>query len=205
MPDNLIAGLKTFLEEEYGGDNALMEQLVNEGQKPEYFIVSCIDSRCNPGMIFRPKPGTFLAHKAMGAIIRPYKQGTALAAALQFALTYNGVKKLIILGHTHCGAIEALVGGNDDPEITSFIDVAEKGLNKAKSCLGPDCAHNDLLRKTEKEVVLQSAENVKTYPSVAKALAENRLEIKPWIFDLSSGNLLEFDYSENRFLKLAGK
>lgn len=195
MTHTLIDGFRKFRAELYG-KGALMPKLVREGQKPEFFIISCIDSRSNPGTIFRPEPGTFFAHKAMGAIVRPYKQGTALAAALQFALIHNEVKEIIILGHTGCGAVRALVEKLDDPEISSFVDVAQTALDKARTCCGDTCPHDELLRLSEEQIVLQSMENLKGYPSVRQALRENRVLIRPWLFDMESGNLLEHDGRE---------
>lgn len=195
MTHTLIEGFRKFHAESYSA-NDLMARLVREGQKPEFFIISCIDSRSNPGTIFKPEPGTFFAHKAMGAIVRPYKKGTALAAALQFALVYNGVKEIIILGHTGCGAVRALVEKLQDEEISSFVEVAQAAMETAQTCCDGVCTHDELLRHTEEQIVLQSMENLKHYPSVTKALSENRVLIRPWLFDMESGNLLEFDGTE---------
>ena len=132
----------------------------------------------------------------MGAIVRPYKEGTALAAALQFALNYNNVDTIIVLGHTLCGAIKALAEDIDDPEISSFISVAKHGLEKAKQCCDD---HNAIIEQTEHEVILESVANLKKYPSVAKALSESRVTIKPWQFDMKTGNLLEFNEDTEKF------
>lgn len=200
MANSLIKGFKLFRKDNYEGD-ALMKRLVKDGQSPDYFIISCIDSRSNPGTIFRPEPGTFFAHKAMGAIVRPYKKGTALAAALQFALVHNKVKEIIVLGHTGCGAIKAMVENIDDEEISSFINVAREGVEKAKASCG--CGtHDELLRHTEEEIVLLSTENLKSYPSVASALEEGRIVIRPWLFDMESGELLQYNPDFKQFVPL---
>lgn len=199
MTAALLRGFNKFRKETYEGKAPIMKRLVEEGQSPDYFIISCIDSRSNPGTIFRPEPGTFFAHKAMGAIVRPYKKGTALAAALQFALIHNKVKTIILLGHTGCGAIKALVEKIEDEEVSSFVAVAQAGLEKAKECCVDMCSHNQLLRHAEKQIVLQSAENLKTYPSVQRALSEDRLAIKSWLFDMESGDLLEYDPAIKEF------
>lgn len=196
MTNKLIQGFEDFKRYQYEDGTALMPRLVEDGQDPDFFIISCIDSRANPATIFRVRPGTFLGFKVMGAIVRPYNSGTALAASLQFALKYAGVKTIVILGHTHCGAIEALIKNTDDPEIASFIDVAQCALTRAKTCCSP---HEDLSARTVQETVLQSIQNIKTYPSVATALAEKRLEIKPWVFDMQQGNLLEYDVHDAAF------
>ncbi len=199
MTDTLLQGFKRFHDETYKGRSAVMPRLAADGQNPDYFIISCIDSRSNPGTIFRPQPGTFLAHKAMGAIVRPYKKGTALAAALQFAIVHNNIRKIVLLGHTGCSAIKALVDKIDDAEISSFIDVAQAALSRAKTQCGDNSSYAELLRATEEQIVLLSVENLKTYPSVAKALGEGSLMIAPWLFDLETGNLTAYNEKTKHF------
>lgn len=198
--DTLIEGFLAFRHYSYQGERASMPKLVEEGQSPDYFIVSCIDSRSNPGTIFRPPPGTFFAHKAMGAIVRPYKQGTALSAALQFALTYNKVNKIVILGHTGCGAIKALIEEIEDEEIASFITVAKAGLEKARA--QADADDSCLFRRAEEQIALQSTENLKSYPAVKKALDEGRLEIRTWLFEMESGALFQYDEAAQQFIDI---
>lgn len=202
MVNTLLQGFQLFRKESYEGSAPIMKRLVKDGQSPDYFIISCIDSRSNPGTVFNAAPGTFFSHKAMGAIVRPYKKGTALAAALQFAIHHNKVREIIVLGHTGCGAIKAMAEDIDDDEISSFIDVAKTGLEKAKHACGQTCTHDELLRHTEEEIVLLSAENLKTYPSVGSALSEDRITIRPWLFDMEHGELLQYDQNFKEFVPL---
>ncbi len=206
MSDILIKGfIERFRVKTYDGETPLMPSLVEDGQKPDYMIISCADSRSDPGTIFDAKPGVFFGFKSIGAIVRPYKQGTALAASLQFSINALGVKKIIILGHTHCGAIKALHDQTEDPEISSFIDVAKGAMIKAKelaSEMNTGDASAPLLRIAEEQVLLTSAENLKTYPSVNQALQENRLTIEPWIFDMQHGHILKHNSSSQKFEKI---
>jgi len=169
MPDKLIRGAIEFKKEQFSSEYGIMPLLAAEGQNPKNFIISCIDSRCNPGVIFKAPPGSFFSHKAMGAIVRPYKKGTALAAALQFALNYNHIENIIVLGHTGCGAIKAMVEDLDDEEIRSFISEAKQSLKKAE--------HHDL-GDAERKIIINSIENLTSYPSVKEALAEKRVTLQ---------------------------
>ena len=199
MTQDLIKGAMEFKHYHYGCDDKVMENLVAQGQDPKYFIISCIDSRCNPYTIFRAPPGLFFTHKAMGAIVRPYAQGTALAAALQFALEYNNIESIIVLGHTQCGGIKALAEGLDDPEISSFVSVAQNAHDKAQAC----CAHHDdALIQTEQNVITQSTKNLKSYPSVQKALKNKTITIKSWQFNMATGDVLEYDDTSSAFTPL---
>lgn len=200
--DDLLEGFAAFRRAHYNEDGGLMPQLVADGQDPDYFVISCIDSRSNPGTIFSSPPGTFFAHKAMGAIVRPYQKGTALAAALQFAINYNNVTKVIVLGHTGCGAVKALVEKIEDDEISSFVTVAQEGLKHAEECCADQSKHDDLFRHAEEQIVLLSTENLKTYPSVKAALDDGKIEVVSWLFNMEEGAIYSFDQSEQRFIKL---
>lgn len=203
---DLLAGFAAFVKAQYQGRGATMPQLVAEGQNPDYMMISCIDSRSNPSTIFQAQPGTFFAHKAMGAIVRPYRQGTALSATLQFAVKHNKVKTIIVLGHTGCGAIKALIDNIDDDEITSFIEVAQSSLDKARTlCCASKHTPMDaqLQRKTEEQIVLQSAENLKGYPAVKEALAAGELEILPWLFCMEEAAIYAFNPEKQAFEKTA--
>lgn len=203
MTHPLLEGFAKFRAEQYESRDGVMHQLVEEGQSPDYFIISCIDSRSNPGTIFKTQPGAFFAHKAMGAIVRPYKKGTALAAALQFAIVHNKVKEIIVLGHTGCGAIKALVEKIDDDEILSFVEVAQSGLEKAKrNCNAVQCSHDELLRHTEEQIIVESVKNLMSYPSVKKAVDEKKIVIRPWLFDMASGAVLEHCADNQHFIPI---
>lgn len=202
MPQRLVKGFKTFRESSYEGDQALMPRLVAEGQNPDLFIISCIDSRSNPGTVFNAAPGTFFSHKAMGAIVRPYKQGTALSAALQFALNYNHISHIVILGHTGCGAIKALIEDIDDEEISGFVNVAQEGIENARHCCATNNDSKDLSRHAEEQIVLLSLKNLQTYPSVKSALDENRVKILGWLFDMENGTLHEYNPDTGLFEQL---
>ncbi len=141
-------------------------------------------------MIFKAPPGSFFSHKAMGAIVRPYKKGTALAAALQFAINYNKVENVIVLGHTGCGAIKAMVENLDDVEIQGFIHEAKQSLKRAE--------HHDL-GDAEREIVLNSVNNLKGYPSIKTALIENRISVQAWQYDIHTGDVHVYDTTTDTF------
>ena len=52
-----------------------------------------------------------------------------------------------------------LIGGIEDPEISSFLEVAKTGLSEAEKKCGDHCAPDDLQRHAEEEIVLQSVQN----------------------------------------------
>lgn len=207
MTDKLLEGFeKRFLPKAYGDKGALMPELVEYGQQPDYMIISCADSRSDPGIIFDANPGIFFGFKAVGAIVRPYKPGTALAASLQYALNYLKIPNLILVGHTHCGAVKALHDNIDDVELSGFMDVMHDAMDKARQIACPAeskqevCDEETLLREAERQVLNLSAENLLGYPAVKKAVEENRVTIERLIFDMSEGAILRYDQESGNYL-----
>lgn len=200
MTDKLLEGFeKRFLPKAYGDKGALMPGLVEYGQQPDYMIISCADLRSDPGIIFDADPGIFFGFKAVGAIVRPYKPGTALAASLQFALQYLKIPNLLLVGHTHCGAVKALHDNIEDTELSGFMDVMHDAMDKARTIACPrdggqeHCDEETLLREAERQVLNLSAENLLSYPAVKNAIDENRLTIERLIFDMSAGTILRYN------------
>ncbi len=188
------------------GKDGLLQTLVKNGQDPEYLIIGCMDSRVAPEVILNLSPGTCFSHRPMGAMIQPYdaefNSSKEFNAKVKFALEGNNVKEIIIMGHTHCGAIKALVGKIDDQDISPWINTAKKALNSAANNLSKNENNNSeeaLLRETEQQAVILSIKNLATYPSVQNALKNGTLKINGWIFDMYSANLLELDPATGEF------
>jgi len=207
MTDKLLEGFEQrFLPKAYSDKGALMPELVEYGQQPDYMIISCADSRSDPGIIFDANPGIFFGFKAVGAIVRPYKPGTALAASLQYALQYLKIPNLLLVGHTHCGAVKALHDNIEDTELSGFMDVMHDAMDKARQIACPNddvqdyCDEETLLREAERQVLNLSAENLLGYPAVKKAIDESRLNIERLIFDMSKGAILRYDERSGDYL-----
>lgn len=194
MTDRLLKGFEErFHPKAYSDEGAVMSELVEYGQQPDYMIISCADSRSDPGIIFDAHPGVFFGFKAIGAIVRPYKPGTALAASLQYALHYLKIPKLYLLGHTHCGAVKALHDQTEDPDLAGFMDVMHDAMDKAREIAGEGSDEETILREAERQVLELSAENLLGYPAVQEALDQNRLKIELLIFDMEHGTILRYD------------
>ena len=77
-------------------------RLFEEGQAPFACIVACADSRVVPEHIFMTGIGELFTIRCAGNVAGPMELASALYAA-----EHLGVKLVLVLGHTHCGAVEA--------------------------------------------------------------------------------------------------
>jgi carbonic anhydrase len=199
----LIEGFNRFRAKHYESGDHLMEKLVKEGAHPEFFIINCIDPRNGADLVFDAQPGQEFIRSQMAAIIPPYKEGTQpeLCASLSYAANHKKIKHIIVMGHSQCGGIAALVEGTNDPYIQAWVDMAKQARDVAAKKVGT--ANTALLEEeTEKEVVVRSIHNLMEYPMIKKALTEGLVTINGWFFDMKAGTLHEYQPDKGTFRQL---
>ena len=89
----------------------VVSRLFEEGQAPFACIVACADSRVVPEHIFMTGLGELFTIRVAGNVV-----GAMELASVLYAAEHLGTKLVLVLGHTHCGAIEAgmeLVASSD--------------------------------------------------------------------------------------------
>ena len=81
-------------------DPSLLRKLAEE-QKPFVAILSCSDSRVDPVKAFNLSLGSaFVVRNVGNSALDPYALGS-----LEYAVSCLGVKAIVVLGHTDCGAV----------------------------------------------------------------------------------------------------
>jgi len=201
----LVDGFNRFRAKYYEGGARLMEKLAREGAHPDFFIINCIDPRTGADLVFDAEPGQQFVRSQMAAIIPPYdaKKRPEISASLSYAIDTKKVEHLIVMGHSQCGGVAALVDGTSDQYIESWVKLAMQAKHAAAA--NTDIDHKDkaaVLRETERQVVIMSFKNLMEYPMVKKAVQEGRLTVDGWFFDLEKGTLHEYKPATNEFKQL---
>ena len=81
----------------------LRDELV-KGQHPDTLVITCSDSRVVPEYIFNASLGELFIIRTAGNVINEGELAT-----IEYAIEHLKVKSIIVLGHTHCGAIHASI------------------------------------------------------------------------------------------------
>ena len=101
--ERLKAGNALFVKESTGaGDisQARVKRLSEEGQAPYACVVTCADSRVVPEHLFMVGLGDVFTIRVAGNVI-----GDMELASCVYAAEHLGVKLIVVLGHTQCGAV----------------------------------------------------------------------------------------------------
>lgn len=180
------------------------------GQSPDALLVACSDSRVVPNLFASTEPGDLFVVRNVGNLVPPCgADGRSVsdeseAAAVEFAVSVLRVTDIIVCGHSECAAMRALLAGPSPPDAPHFggwLRHGQAALARldAVSHLSPGLApHN---RLSQFNVLLQ-LDNLKTHPAVQKALAENRIALHAWWFDIARADVLAYNPTEQRFMLL---
>ena len=119
---------------------ARREELV-AGQSPIAVVLSCSDSRAPAELLFDCGLGDLFVVRVAGNIVAP-----SLVGSVEFAVAKFGTPLVVVLGHTHCGAVRAALDAlrqrgnqltdnvNDivDRMLPSITEIVTSGLPEAE-------------------------------------------------------------------------
>lgn len=201
----LIQGIHQFQEENFRPLQGLFEQL-SKGQSPETLFITCSDSRIDPNMLTRSKPGDLFILRNAGNIVPPHGAANGgEAATIEFAVAALGVKDIIICGHSHCGAMKGLL----QPEIVAPLPAVSSWLTHAETTrriVRDNYQHLEgdrLVTATVEENVLVQLENLRTLPAVASRLVRGDLHLHGWVYKIETGEVFAYDFTNGQFVPIA--
>jgi carbonic anhydrase len=201
----LIQGIHRFQHENFRPLQGLFEQLCR-GQNPETLFITCSDSRIDPNLLTRSRPGDLFILRNAGNIVPPHSaSGGGEAATIEFAVVALGVRDIIICGHSHCGAMSGLLQPEQVaslPAFSSWLSHAESTRRIVKDNYG-HLEGDRLLTATVEENVLVQLENLRTLPAVAARLARGDLHLHGWVYKIETGDVFAYDMSCGQFIPVA--
>ncbi|MFI8008504.1 carbonic anhydrase [Streptomyces sp. NPDC086010] len=168
-----------------------------EGQSPEVLFITCADSRVVPVLITGARPGQLFELRTAGNIVPPYasEQPTSEAATIEYAVEVLGVRHIVVCGHSHCGAVGAVVRGDDldaVPAVRNWLAHAADELN----CSDP--ADPTFAEAVQHHVVTQLL-RLRSYPCVDKLLQADRLTLHGWYYEVHTGAVREHRAKSDSF------
>ena len=125
----LKQGNEIYLKGENNGDISLLKRqdTFQNGQHPYAIIISCSDSRVIPESIFNAGIGDLFVIRVAGNVMDDHQLGS-----VEYAAHHLGVKLIVVLGHNHCGAVDAAVNHNPDGYIKFITDEIKKAVGDEK-------------------------------------------------------------------------
>ncbi len=167
------------------GQSSKDVERLSKGQKPHSIIFSCSDSRVPPEVVFDQKLGEIFVVRNAGE-----SPESASIASMEYAVEHLGAKLIVVMGHTHCGAVKAALGtleGGDagSPSLNSLVKSIHPHLQKYK---GQKMTANVAEESTSN--VRGAIEDILSKSSLLKSKVESgEVQIKAALYTIEDGRV----------------
>jgi carbonic anhydrase len=156
-----------------------------QAQYPIAAILGCADSRVAPEFIFDRVPGELFVCRVAGNYMN-----VDILASLEYGTAVLGAPLVMVLGHTNCGAVKAVLQYEKDRKalpghLQMMLDAVSPGVIEAIR-QGP----TDQLDHAIEGNVRHNAQRLRlAHPVIAKAVEEKRVEVVGAIYELATGQV----------------
>ncbi|MFD5740000.1 carbonic anhydrase [Streptomyces massasporeus] len=171
-----------------------------EGQSPDVLFITCSDSRVVPALITGARPGELFELRTAGNVVPPhsFEHPTSEAATIEYAVEVLGVKEIVVCGHSHCGAVGAVVRGDDLAAVPAVRDWLARAADEP-ACSDPA---DPTVAEAVQNHALTQVLRLRSYPCVERRLAEGRLGLHAWFYEVHTGIVREHRADTDSFEKL---
>jgi carbonic anhydrase len=202
----LIDGYHRFRETSYTAERERWAKLAS-GQSPRTMVISCSDSRVDPGQIFDVAPGELFVVRNVAALVPPYETTPGqhgVSAALEFAVQFLKVDQILVLGHGKCGgclaALTQSLHGNAPGEgrfVGHWVSLLDEARGPITAKFGTDTREAEF--EMELAAIKMSLANLLSFPFVKEKLDEGALALRGAHFAISDGILRVLDTPGGEF------
>lgn len=199
----LIEGYRSFYRKYFASGDTLYKELTKVGQSPKTLIIACSDSRVDPSIITNSEPGDIFVIRNVANIIPPYEIDDhglhGVSAAVEFAVRILQVKHIVIIGHSNCAGIKALINSDaiqDTDFISKWVDVAHAAKERVINNIPEQSKWQQCC---EQESILLSLDNLISFPWIKSRIESRELTLHGWYFSLEDGRLHEYKPNTGKF------
>lgn len=200
---HLLDGVDEFTHHVFPGNKELFRSLAHN-QAPHTLFITCADSRVSPEMITQARPGELFVCRNIGNIVPAYGEMLGgVSAVVEFAVLALNVRQIVLCGHTDCGAMKGLASGAqataDMPTVQAWLRNAEAARSVVQT-RGLD--EKQVVQALVEENVRLQLTHLRTHPAVAARVAQGRLALQGWVYDIGHGKVSIFDEAHGHFQTL---
>jgi carbonic anhydrase len=185
--DELLAGNQRFIKDDLTQRNhSLRIREAYAGQFPKAVILSCLDSRIPVEDVFDRGIGDIFVARVAGNFVNE-----DILGSMEFACPVAGAKVILVLGHTHCGAVKAAIDDVRLGNITPMLAKIRPAIERGRPFDGKKASDNPAyVAHVCRENVRLAVEAVRGRSEILRKLeAEGATKIVGAYYDLGSGEV----------------
>jgi carbonic anhydrase len=159
---------------------ATRQHLLASGQSPHCAILTCADSRVPPEIVFDEGLGDIFDVRVAGNVAGDYE-----TASLEYAAEHLHVPLIVVMGHTHCGAVSAALEGGTLPcKLPNLVAALRPAVEQSAHEPG------DRLDNAVRDNVVHVVEQLRAAkPVLSELVATGKLRIVGAVYSLETGKV----------------
>jgi carbonic anhydrase len=159
-------------------------QFVAEEQDPYGVILSCIDSRVPPELLFDTGIGDLFVMRTGGQVVAPVVVGSA-----EYGPLTAGTPLIVVLGHQRCGAIKAAHKAlNDDKPLPGNLQSIAEALRPAYEVISKE-KHADPVDAMTRVHIKQTSADLRTNKDLSPLVQKGDLAVVSAYYSLDTGRV----------------
>ena len=189
-PDEVIALLREGNERFLAGkmrqhDYSAQRRASVADQYPAAAILSCIDSRVPPEIIFDAQVGDAFIARVAGNV-----SNDDVVGSLEFSCALEGSKLVLVMGHTSCGAIKGAIDGAQLGHLTGLLDKIKPAVAATKYDGARSSQNGAFVDAVVATNVRRTVEDIRQHSDVLTKLEKDgKVRIAGAVYSLSSGKV----------------
>jgi carbonic anhydrase len=166
-------------------DRARRALTAAQGQHPLAAVLTCSDSRVPAEIIFDQGIGDLFVIRVAGNVAATDEIGS-----IEYAVDVRAVPLVVVLGHTQCGAVGAVLDETKlPPNIANLLEPVKPAVDKAREA-NPQAAKDVLLKAAITGNVWQAMEDMlRLSPTIRERVKDGRAQVVGALYDLDSGQV----------------
>ncbi|MGC4089081.1 MAG: carbonic anhydrase [Polyangiaceae bacterium] len=163
-------------------------------QEPIAIILGCSDSRAPAETLFDQGMGQLFVIRVAGNIVAPSQIGS-----VEFAAEHFGTRLVVVMGHTHCGAVNATIEAildPDPPRSRNLLSITDRIMPAVSPLMQTELARDRraLMRAATRANVSAAADHLRHGSRSLEELSmKEGLVIVGAEYDIESGVVTFFD------------
>ena len=195
MLQRLIRGNQRFIDHKrLPTDMIKKAQLTAKGQYPGAIILSCIDSRIPPEVVFDQSIGNIFVTRVAANVIN-----SDVLGGLEVATRAAGAKLIVVMGHDACGAVRGACENVKLGHLTQLLNKIQPAIEQAKATLGKqNCNSEPFINTAAADNVRNVVKMIpKESPVIQQLIKEGKVKIVGAMYHLNTGKVEFFISSAN--------
>ncbi|MDO8843719.1 bifunctional SulP family inorganic anion transporter/carbonic anhydrase [Methylicorpusculum sp.] len=179
----------------------LLEQIndTRQGQFPIAIILSCMDSRTSVELIFDQGLGDVFSVRVAGNVIND-----DILGSMEYACKIAGSKLVVVLGHSHCGAIKGACAHVELDHLSGLLHKIKPAVDavNAEQSLAVTADNEDEVQKVSDKNVQLTVEQIRSKSTLLDGMVKSgEIDIVGAMYSIETGKVKFYGFDDKTILR----